>query len=269
VDRSRWPQRKLKKIESQFCGPYRILEVRNNSLKVAVSPSIGGVAICNFSQVKHWKTIIDQDEEFLDDKDFQPDDPGSESDSENVVQGSPENEVKNVKEDLPPGYFVVSKILRHKFDQGWKFLTAWGVFQSPPPHGNRRRISRSEETSGIPFSRSIARATTYPSPRDEEEFWWQGTTRIVATFHPKKRMVFPRMSEHEGNLTTARPSSPARVLHAKDENLKGKSGTKPHPTRLALGVEKANHSPTTNHDPIHLILFVETLFFPEMKLNLF
>ena len=128
VDRSRWPQRKLKKIESQFFGPYRILEVRHNSLKVAVSPSMGGVAICSFSQVKHWKSIIDHDEEFLDDKDFQPDDPGSESDSENVVQGPPENQVKNIKEDLPPGYFLVSKILRHKFDQGWKFLTAWEGF---------------------------------------------------------------------------------------------------------------------------------------------
>ena len=111
----RWPQRKIKKIESRWFGPFKILEVRHNSLKVAVSPSMGGVAIVSFSHCKHWKTVSDHDQEF--EEEFDPDESTSLQDVSDVPLEK--------ESELPPGYFNVSQILSHKFDQGWKFLTAW------------------------------------------------------------------------------------------------------------------------------------------------
>ena len=128
VSRDRWPQRKLKKVECQWFGPFRILEVRHNTLKVAVSPSLGGEAICAYSQVKHGKVFSEPDLQLLDSNDFQPDNENSDDFSE--AQALPQRPVVNQNsvennEVLPPGYFMVSKILGHKYSQGWRFLTAW------------------------------------------------------------------------------------------------------------------------------------------------
>ena len=48
VDRKRWPQRKLKKTESQWFGPFRVTEVRHNTAKVAASPNLGGEVLVTF-----------------------------------------------------------------------------------------------------------------------------------------------------------------------------------------------------------------------------
>ena len=42
-------------------GPYLILEVRHNSLKVAVSPSLGGVREVSTSMVKKWNSLHQDD----------------------------------------------------------------------------------------------------------------------------------------------------------------------------------------------------------------
>ena len=42
VSKERWPQKKLRKSESQWYGPFLITEVRHNALKVATSPNLGG-----------------------------------------------------------------------------------------------------------------------------------------------------------------------------------------------------------------------------------
>ena len=42
-----------------------------------------------------------------------------------VPTDEPENENENVSED---GYFMVESILKHKFRQGWSFLTKWENF---------------------------------------------------------------------------------------------------------------------------------------------
>ena len=61
VHRDRWPQRKLKRVESQWFGPFQILEVRHSSLKVRVSPTLGGEAIVSLQHVKHWRVVVDHD----------------------------------------------------------------------------------------------------------------------------------------------------------------------------------------------------------------
>ena len=93
--------------------------------------------------LKKWADIIDHDEEFSDNE-FSPHDeadPGldddvemadSDDDVKDVTmsdQNTPQNVQKSSTENgLPPGYFNVEAILRHKFDQGWKFLTKWENF---------------------------------------------------------------------------------------------------------------------------------------------
>jgi len=119
VHHSRWPQKKLKKIESPWFGPFQISEVRHNTLKVMLSPGLGGNVIVTMGQVKHWKCVVEHDEEF-EENDFAHD---PEMDEGEPVNEEERQEVSEKIEELPPGYFNVSKILAHKFDQGWKFLT--------------------------------------------------------------------------------------------------------------------------------------------------
>ena len=53
--------KKVNKIQSPCIGPYLILEVRYSSLKVAVSPSLGGVIEVSKSMVKKWNSLLQDD----------------------------------------------------------------------------------------------------------------------------------------------------------------------------------------------------------------
>ena len=53
-------------------GPFQILEVRHGSLKIAVSPSLGGEVIVALAHVKKWAEVLDHDEELENDDDFPP-----------------------------------------------------------------------------------------------------------------------------------------------------------------------------------------------------
>ena len=60
---------------------------------------MGGEAIVSFSQLKHWKSVIEHNQECdPDQEDFQPDE------DENT-----QKEETEIPPDLPPGYFLVSK----------------------------------------------------------------------------------------------------------------------------------------------------------------
>ena len=61
MHKSRWPQRKVNKIQSPWFGPYLILEVRHNLLKLAVSPSLGGIVEVSTSMVKKWNGLYQDD----------------------------------------------------------------------------------------------------------------------------------------------------------------------------------------------------------------
>ena len=54
VHKDRWPQKKLKKVSTQWFGPFQILEVRSGSLKIGVSPSLGGEVLVAMQHVKKW-----------------------------------------------------------------------------------------------------------------------------------------------------------------------------------------------------------------------
>ena len=94
--------------------------------------------------------FLDYDEEMINDDDFSPNDDvqnddmstDGEDDVQDITQENPKvqtsdqndqndhPQAQNIPspqndEGLPKGYFLVETILRHKFDQGWKFLTKW------------------------------------------------------------------------------------------------------------------------------------------------
>ena len=73
VHRDRWPQKKLKAVESQWFGPYQVLEVRHSSLKIRVSLTLGGEAVGSLQHIKHWRVVVDHDQEIMDPNSFQPD----------------------------------------------------------------------------------------------------------------------------------------------------------------------------------------------------
>ena len=140
-------------MESPWFGPYQILEVRSGSLKIAVSPSLGGEVLVALCHVKKWSQILEHDEEFSETHfSLGQNDPDDMCDSDDDVKHitTPENSPPKVAQppqqisqeisdkdkekasssqnDLPKGYYNVEAILKHKYDQGWKFLTKWENF---------------------------------------------------------------------------------------------------------------------------------------------
>ena len=59
IHKSRWPQRKVQKIDSPWFGSLKVVQVAFNSLMVLASPSLGGLVKVSFSQVKHWSSVHD------------------------------------------------------------------------------------------------------------------------------------------------------------------------------------------------------------------
>jgi hypothetical protein len=115
VHKSRFPQRKIPKIESPWLGPYQIVEVRHNVVKVFVSPNLGGMVEVSLDQIKRWCQLID----FADDP----------ADQEGEMELDDQEATQEVStETLDDGFYNVQAILKHKFHQGWRFLTHWEGF---------------------------------------------------------------------------------------------------------------------------------------------
>ena len=183
VHKDRWPQKHLKKVESPWFGPYQILEVRSGSLKIAVSPSLGGEVLVALCHVKKWSQILEHDEEFSE-TDFSPgqNDPDEMSDKDADVKDitTPENSPPKVAQppqqisqeisdkekasssqhNLPKGYYNVEAILKHKYDQGWKFLTKWESFPMASSTWEPPRSFKLGKICGIKFSLNIASPMT-------------------------------------------------------------------------------------------------------------
>ena len=84
------------------------------------SPSLGGVIDVPLEMCKKWE--LEMSDEIFSDPDFV---------LENFEEArEPENDVQIMDEDEQAqiGYFNVFKIVKHKFQQGWKFLVWWENF---------------------------------------------------------------------------------------------------------------------------------------------
>ena len=123
VHNKRWPQHKWPKLASPWQGPFKVLKVKFNMLQIMASPSLGGVIDVALHMCKKWsldlyETIFDNPE--LDD-DVQ--DPISDS----MIPPNTD-EIMSSDDAADIGYFNVHKLMKHKFQQGWKFLVWWENF---------------------------------------------------------------------------------------------------------------------------------------------
>ena len=114
VHKNRWPQKPIPKLESPWLGPFKVHHVHHSSLKVFVSPSLGGLVDVSLSMVKKWN----------------PENEVLEEDFESVSQNQEDEplEVENEytrEEQEEMGFYNVERILKHKYLQGWRFLTQW------------------------------------------------------------------------------------------------------------------------------------------------
>ena len=119
VHKSRWPQKKIGKLESPWLGPYQIQEVFHNSLCVMVSPSLGGAVKVSLSMVKRWADVQNLDELFGD-GDIGPLE--EEEEDQEVMEEMSKEEMEK------EGFYNVEAILKHKYAQGWRFLVHWEGF---------------------------------------------------------------------------------------------------------------------------------------------
>ena len=149
VHHERLPRWKRTKIDCPYFGPFRVLEVKDGSLSVRCSPRHGGVLTVGFTHLKHYweEELLDDDtDEYLtelrvqmeaaqedemegvdeEDDDPEPDEPKA----PDVQEVPPENPVMTKEEMEKKGYFLVSGILRHTYERGWRFLTTWKGYGS-------------------------------------------------------------------------------------------------------------------------------------------
>ena len=119
IHKSRWPNKRIPKLESPWLGPFRVHEVHHSSLLVMASPTLGGLIKVSISMIKKWSEVHDV-HEILDDDQAPP---------EEDDQGNGGEPIEMTKDEMELDvFFNVEDILKHKFSQGWRFLTHWEGF---------------------------------------------------------------------------------------------------------------------------------------------
>ena len=118
VHKSRWPQRKLLKVESPWLGPFQIVEVRHAARNLGAH--LGGYVEVAMDQVKRWSEVIEVGDD-VPDEDLLADEP-------DVLIDKDEEPTPDENVSEREGYYNVESILKHKFRQGWRFLTKWEGF---------------------------------------------------------------------------------------------------------------------------------------------
>lgn len=122
VHNKRWPQKRFPKLSSPWQGPFKILKAKFNSLEVMASPSLGGVISVPLEMCKKWDLQLDE-EVFRGEEVFEePEEPAP------LPISGQEDEIMDEAEQAEIGFYNVFKILKHKFQQGWKFLVWWENF---------------------------------------------------------------------------------------------------------------------------------------------
>ena len=93
------------------------------------SPSLGGLIEVAIHMCKKWiinlmKESVLTEPNIEDEIDLTDFNPSSSSDNSNP----PMEDVMTVDEQAALGYYNVAKIIKHKFQNGWKFLVVWEGF---------------------------------------------------------------------------------------------------------------------------------------------
>jgi hypothetical protein len=136
VHNKRWPNKSWPKLSPLWQGPFRVLKARFNSVQVASSPSLGGVIDVSLGLCKKWEVGL-HESEILEDEE-RGDLLTSEKIFEDQVQVGGDTPMQDKGGDTPIqmteeeqaqlGFYNVYRILKHKYQGGWKFLVWWENF---------------------------------------------------------------------------------------------------------------------------------------------
>ena len=110
-----------------YFGPYKILSVDGHRTTVRCSPHLGRTLLCAAQHLKCYydpEDICEEEWELIDEEIAAPDLQGAASPM--VVEGSLPD--MNAEEMAKEGFYLVKYVLRHRYCQGWRFLTLWEGF---------------------------------------------------------------------------------------------------------------------------------------------
>ena len=122
VHHSRLPAWPRSTTDDPYFGPYKILSGDGHCITVRCSPRLGGTRVCAAQQLQRYYDPEDlSGEEWeVNDEEIAP------LDLEVEVEG--ELPDMNAEEMAKEGFYLVKLVIRHRYRQGWRFLTLWEGF---------------------------------------------------------------------------------------------------------------------------------------------
>ena len=123
VHHSRLPSWPRNCLQDAYFGAYCIIRIDGSRIHVRCSPRLGGELLCAPKQLRHYHLPDD-----LSWDESRPSDNEVERiDLENAASPEEADELEEMTADeiAVDGYYVVARIARHEYKQGWKFLTLW------------------------------------------------------------------------------------------------------------------------------------------------
>ena len=127
VHHSRLPAWPRSTSDDPYFGPYKILSVDGHRITVRCSPRLGGTLVCAAQHLKRYydpEDLCGQEWELNHEEIAALDLQGAASAME--VEGDVPD--MNAKEMAKEGFYLVKSVLRHRYRQGWRFLTLWEGF---------------------------------------------------------------------------------------------------------------------------------------------
>ena len=122
VHHSRLPAWPRSTSDDPYFGPYKILSVDGHRITVRCSPRLGGTLVCAAQHLKRYydpEDLCGEEWELNDEEIAALDLQGAASPME--VEG--ELPDMNAEEMAKEGFYLVKSVLRHRYRQGWRFLT--------------------------------------------------------------------------------------------------------------------------------------------------
>ena len=113
--------------DDPYFGPYKILSLDGHRITVRCSPPLGGTLVCAAQQLKRYydpEDLCGEEWELNDEEIAALDLQGAASPME--VEGVLPD--MNTEEMANEGFYLVKLVIRHRYRQGWRFLTLWEWF---------------------------------------------------------------------------------------------------------------------------------------------
>ena len=127
VHYSRLPARPRSISDDPYFGSYKILSVDGHCITVRCSPRLGGTLVCAAQQLKPYYDPEDLcgEEGDLNDEEVAALDLQGAARSMEVEGEVPD---MNAEEKAKKRFYLVKAVIRHRYRQGWRFITLRGGF---------------------------------------------------------------------------------------------------------------------------------------------